>query len=159
MGERHPKRRKDKYNPYILSVEDGKNYISFEDGRGMSYYMEIAEELYVLMESFEKEDRHYLNERNRHIEHLQLTDEEIERRMIEPSKTLDEEIFRKMEKEQLYRALDLLPKIQRRRMMLYYFYDLTYEKIAEIEGCTVMPIKRSIDRGLKKIKKFFKNRG
>ena len=31
MDDRHPKRRKDKYNPYTLSLGDGKCYLSFKD--------------------------------------------------------------------------------------------------------------------------------
>ena len=34
MDDRHPKRRKDKYNPYTLSLVDGKCYLSFKDGQG-----------------------------------------------------------------------------------------------------------------------------
>ena len=32
MDERHPKRRKDKNNPYTLSIADGRFYLSFRDG-------------------------------------------------------------------------------------------------------------------------------
>jgi len=39
---------------------------------------------------------------------------------------------------------------------LYYFGEFTYEQIAAMEGCTIMPVKRSIDAGLEKLKKFLK---
>lgn len=48
-----------------------------------------------------------------------------------------------------------LPETQRRRLVRYYFYNLTYEQIAELERCTPMPIKRSIDRAVKKLRNFF----
>ena len=51
--------------------------------------------------------------------------------------------------ERLYHAIAALPETQRRRLVMYYFYDLTYEQIAELERCTPMPIKRSIDRAVK----------
>lgn len=31
MDAKHPKRKKDKQNPYTLSIENGKEYISFHD--------------------------------------------------------------------------------------------------------------------------------
>ena len=55
--------------------------------------------------------------------------------------------------ERLYHAISALPKKQRRRLVMYYFYDLTYEQIAMLEGCTSMPVKRSIDRAVKKLRK------
>ena len=42
---------------------------------------------------------------------------------------------------------------------MYYFGGLTYEEIAEKEHCTKMPVKRSIDAALEKIKKFLEMRG
>ena len=37
-------------------------------------------------------------------------------------------------------------------VFLYYFHDLTYEQIAKIEHCTIMPVKRSIDRAIIKLR-------
>lgn len=65
-------------------------------------------------------------------------------------------MFRRLRYEHLYRAIAELPEVQRRRLTLYYFGEFTYEQIAEMEGCTIMPVKRSIDAGLEKLKKFLK---
>lgn len=46
MDERHPKRRKDKNNPYTLSVVSGRFYLSFRDGMGVLHEMEIDGDLY-----------------------------------------------------------------------------------------------------------------
>ena len=156
MDDRHPKRRKDKYNPYTLSVKEGEYYISFEDGRGMSYCMEIAEELYVLMDSFELEDLSVMNEKERHIIQAEFSDETIGQDKLLQMDTVYDIVWDKICKEQLYQAIDKLPKVQRRRVMLYYFYGLTYEKIAEIEGCTVHSVFVALERAKEKIKKFLK---
>lgn len=37
--------------------------------------------------------------------------------------------------------------------LLYYFYDYTYEQIAQLDRCTKMPVKRSIDDAIKKLRK------
>ena len=50
-----------------------------------------------------------------------------------------------------------LPEVQRRRFRLYFDYGLTYEQIGKIEGCSKMPVKRSIDRAIEKIRLALKN--
>ncbi len=166
MEKRHPKRRKDKMNPYTLSVEDGKYYVSFEDGIGVSHHMEIAWELYALMDSFELEDLAMINESERHLVQCEMPMWMIEQKRnlwmgITTDRVLrecgmEELIYRKMLSEQLHIALDKLSKVQRRRIILYYFYDLTYEKIAEIEGCSVHSVFVGLERAKEKIKKFLK---
>lgn len=47
MDDRHPKRRKDKYNPYTLSMIDGKCYLSFRDGQGVPHRLELDVKLYM----------------------------------------------------------------------------------------------------------------
>ena len=34
MFEDYPNRKKDKYDPYILTIAEGHYYLSFKDGRG-----------------------------------------------------------------------------------------------------------------------------
>ena len=41
-------------------------------------------------------------------------------------------------------------------MILYYFQGMTYEQIAEMEGCTKRAVKFSVDIAVEKLKKFFK---
>ena len=57
----------------------------------------------------------------------------------------------------IHRAISELPEIQKRRLILYYFQGLTYEQIAEMEGCTKRAVKFSVDIAVEKLKKFFKN--
>ncbi len=159
MDEQHPKRRKDKYNPYTLTIEQGRYYLSFKDGQGVHHKLEIDRTLYTLMDAFELTDLSYLNEWDRHIEQSELSDTTLEHRMAEMPDSVEDVVWRKIRNENLRRELDKLPSVQRRRVILYFFYNLTYEEIAKIEGCTVMPVKRSIDRALEKIKKNFQNRG
>ena len=53
MDDRHPKRRKDKYNPYTLSMIDGKCYLSFRDGQGVPHRLELDVKLYAVFDRFE----------------------------------------------------------------------------------------------------------
>ena len=42
MDGKHPKRRKDKYNPYKLTEKEGKYFLSFRDWQGVLHEMEIG---------------------------------------------------------------------------------------------------------------------
>ena len=78
MDDRHPKRRKDKYNPYTLSMIDGKCYLSFRDGQGVPHRLELDVKLYAVFDRFELDDLSFLNEQERHLD-------QAERRAAEPS--------------------------------------------------------------------------
>lgn len=156
MDERHPKRRKDKNNPYTLSIASGRFYLSFRDGLGVLHEMEIGSDLYEMLNAFELEDLSYLNEWDRHIEQSELSEEMLEQRMRRTPCSVEETVYQAIQYEQLHQAIEHLPKTQRRRLILYYFYDFTYEKIAEIEGCSVHSVFVAIERAKEKIKFFLK---
>ena len=61
MKGNHPKRRKDKYNPYSIFELDGKYYIEFTDGQRKEHRMEISRKLYEAFDSFELDDLKHLN--------------------------------------------------------------------------------------------------
>lgn len=156
MDEKRPKRRKDKYNPYTLSQKEDKHYISFRDGQGVLRELQITKELFEVLNRFELDDLSILNEWDRHIEHFEQTEQSLNRRAFSKAESVEETVLRSIEYERLHRAITQLPETQRRRLLLYYFEGLTYEQIARMEGCTIMPVKRSIDSAIKKLKLFFK---
>lgn len=68
---------------------------------------------------------------------------------------VEEIVAQQAEADELYKAIAQLPEKQRRRLVLYYFGELTYEQIAEMEGCTKRAVKFSVDIAIKNLKKFF----
>ena len=46
--------------------------------------------------------------------------------------------------DKLHQAIAQLPEKQRRRLVLYYFGEFTYEQIAAMEGCKFQVIAKSI---------------
>lgn len=155
MGEKHPNRKKDKCNPYTLIISDGRYYLSFKDSRGELQSIEIDEVLYELFNRFELEDISYLNRLSRHIEHSELTEASLNNRAFCKPESIEEEVSRNMEYELLHRAIEKLPEVQRRRLLLYFFGEMTYEQIAAIEGCTKRAVKFSVDIAIEKLKKDF----
>jgi len=153
MDEKHPNRKKDKHNPYTLTIVNGRYYLSFKDGRGMLQTIEIDKVLYGLFNRFELEDISYLNKVSRHIEHSELTEATLNDRAFYKPETVEDAVSRSMEYELLHRAIAKLPEVQRRRLLLYFFGELTYEQIAELEGCTKRAVKFSVDIAIEKLKR------
>ena len=149
----HPKRRKDKYNPYKICENNGRYYLSFKDGQGVRHDMEIEKELFYMFNSFELDDLSILNEWDRHIEHFEQTEQSLNRRASNKAESVEEVVLHNIECEELYRAIAALTETQQRRLTLYYFRGLTYKRIAEMEGCSVSAVRGSISAAIENIKK------
>lgn len=149
----HPKRRKDKYNPYTICENDGRYYLSFKDGQGARHDMEVEKELFDVLNRFELDDLSILNEWDRHIEHFEQTEQSLNRRASYKAESVEEVVLRNIEYEQLHQAIATLTETQQRRLTLYYFRGLTYKRIAEMEGCSVSAVGGSICAAMENIKK------
>lgn len=156
MEGNHPKRRKDKYNPYVICEKDGRYYISFKDGQAILHKLEISKILYDIFDSFELDDLAYLNELDRHIEQSEVWESTLNTRVIQKTDSIEEVIFNKIQVERLHKAIKNLPEIQRRRVWMYYFEDMTYEQIARKENCSFQAVAKSIVAAEKRIKKILK---
>lgn len=154
MDGNHPKRRKDKYNPYTISEKNGTYLLSFRDGQGVLHNMKISKELFDAFDGFELDDLAILNEWDRHTEQSEQTEHTLDRRALHRLETIEEAVERSLTYQQLHSAIAMLPEIQRRRLMLYYFHDLTYEQIAEMEGCTFQAVAKSVTAAEKRLKKY-----
>ncbi len=154
MDER-PKRRKHRDNPYVLLKvnEKGLYKVSFKDGIGATRVVDVTKEVYEAFDEFELQDIKELNEYDRHIEHSEIYENNLEVRAMDKPVSLEEVIETKLLNEDLKRAINSLSDIQKRRIKMYYFEDKTLREIAEIEHCKIMSVKDSIDVGIKKIKK------
>lgn len=151
MGENHPKRKKDSLNPYTLSVENGKKYVLFSDSNGKKQKIEITDDIFCAFDRFELDDISYMNEVSRHYEQSELTEQTLYERAWQYTESLEDAAIQRVRNEQLHTAIQKLPDNQRRRLTQYYYCGLTYQQIADLEGCTVMPVKRSIDKALRKL--------
>jgi len=151
----------DNSSPYILRTEiiDGIThyFVSFKDGQAILRETEVSRPVYLEFCRFVKRERNLRRSDERHIEQSELTDESLYCRAACPPKAVDEMVFDSMRDERLRQAIAELPEIQRRRFVLYHEFGLTYEQIADMEGCTKMPVKRSVDRAGEKIREAIKN--
>lgn len=154
MKGKHPKRRKDKYNPYNIYEETGKYFINFRDGEGNLHSFEISKELYEAFNEFELEDISYLNVWDRHLEHSEVWDETLDEVIARGTETVEEIVIYKLQMQKLKQAIEQLPELQKRRVKLYYFEGKTFKQIAELENCKESSVFLSIKNALKNLKLF-----
>lgn len=153
-----PKRRKSKDNPYeILTAGMGTDhphyYLSFTDSSDIQQFMEINESLFQAFDRFELDDLSQMNKMDRHYERSEQTEISLHVRASKPQMALEETVLQKVEFEDLHRAIAKLTETQRRRLILHYFYDLRYTKIAKIEGCRLESVRKSVQAAVNKLKK------
>ena len=101
------------------------------------------------------------NERNqqrwdeRHTSKTALIGEPLYQNTLLFQKSIEDTIIEMLSSEKLRLMIQSLPQIQCRRLILYYEYGLTYMQIAEIEGCSFVAVKLSIDNAKNTIRKNF----
>lgn len=156
--DKRPKRRKDKDNPYELfsvgiDTPAAHYYIRFKDGQGAEHCLEIDKPLFDTLDTFELEDLSHMNKVDNHYERSELTEAALHERAFAVSPPIEAIVNLKLEREELHRAIQSLPEIQRRRLILYYFGEMTYEQIAEIEKCSYPAARRSVLSAIDNLKK------
>ena len=133
-------------------MESGTKYfISFTDGQGEYYDLDVSETLFIEFQQMERKNRNLEQSDERHREYSEIGDETLNRRARVTPKSVEEIVELKERMETVYREVSSLPEKPRRRFILYYEYGMTYAKIGELEGCTGSSIKCSIDAARRKI--------
>ena len=155
--DKHVSRNKDKYNPYTLEIKENNCYIlKFKDSRNKLQELIISKEVYDAFDSFELEDISQIHKIRKHIEYNEVYEETLYHRSITETETVEDKVSNKIISEEIKLAINELNEIQKRRLIKYYFYDKTYEEIANEEKCSKVAVKYSIDTAIKNISKKFK---
>ena len=147
---------------YTLRTEmrsDSKTayFISFTDGQGEFYDLEVSEAFYIEFRQMERKNRNLQQSDWRHQEASDLWDETLYKRAFRVPKSVEELIFDAEQRELLRKAISALPEIQRRRFLLYHEYDFNYRQIGEMEHCRPQSIMHSVTRAREKIKAVIEN--
>ena len=153
-----PKRRRDEDSPYEIytagiNTAHPRFYLFFKDGGGVKRWMEIDKALFGAFNEFELDDLSFFNEVDRHYEQSEVTEATLNRRAAKPQESVEETVSQRMEVDKLHQAIAKLPEKQRRRLVLYYFGEFTYEQIAAMEECKFQVIAKSIKTAEKNLKK------
>ena len=155
--DKRPKRRKDKDNPYTLeSIEnDNKYIIKFKDLKG-SHAVIVKKEIFDIFDSQEKYENRKHIEYSRHIEHIGLSENEINKKALYKQISIEDIIMSKLENEKLQQAIQKLPENQKRRLKKYYFDGKSQNKIAEEECVNIRAIQYTLQTALSNLKRLLK---
>ena len=158
MGQR-PKRRKHKDNPYTLNHIEEKNIyiITFKDSTGKLNNVEVTKKVFQAFDRFELDDLSELNEYDNHIEHSEIYENNINARAKDKPISIEDEIIKKSTFEELKKALEKLPEVQKRRIKKYYFDDKTEQEIADEENTSQQAVHIILERAKENLKKILKN--
>ena len=154
-----PKRRRDKDNPYTIfttgiNTATPHYYLSLQDSNNMERCVEIDKPLFDAFDRFELEDISFMHKVDKHYERTEQTEASLNKRAMKPQESVEEIVSQRIEVDRLHQAIAQLPEKQRRRLVLYYLGEFTYEQIAEMEGCKHPAVMKSISSALKKLKKY-----
>ena len=142
-----------------VECKNTKRYFaSFKDIEGIYQKIEVSESIYLVLLHFNRMVRNCQRWNERHSEKSELTEVTLYDRTFMKHKSVEQTIIDKMRDEQLWLAIRNLPHVQKRRLLLYYFNELTYTRIAKREGCSIQAVNYSIDIAKIKIKNFLRKR-
>ena len=117
--------------------------------------VEVTDELIECFDDFRKTRNNQKKSDERHIDFRGVEYAENEAIIVHSKKSIEEIIFEDEKKEQIHLALSSLTEIQRRRVILYYFDELTLFEIAEFENVYISAVERSIKKAEKNIVQYF----
>ncbi len=134
-------------------TEDGTQYfIGFKDGQGVFHELNVPYDFFMAFRRLELDNRKLENWDYRHREFNEVYEETLNRRALRLPKNVDEIIIEEEQTELLYKAINALPEIQKRRFLLYHEYDCNFYEIGEMEYCTPQAVRRSVILARERIK-------
>ena len=134
----------DYFKDYELEIELIQEslyfFMSFKDENGILRKTEVSYEVAKAMcVEFFRVERNMTRNDERHIDYWKNVEFKSSRKVY--CQDLEMKLIDKMELEQ---AIQSLPELQKRRLLLYYFQRLTYKEIAEMENRDVRAIWESV---------------
>ena len=87
---------------------------------------------------------------------LNIAEQSKDEKGLTPMEQYEEDLRKQELNEKVNRALSILTEKQRRRVLMRFVDEMTYEEIARLEKCDISSIVESIEGAIKKIRKKFK---
>ena len=118
--------------------------------------VEVPDEVALLLREYALLEEAYRIRTYRYQAFYSLEGHEgIERAALNRHPSPEEILEQQQTAESLYKALAMLPEKQRNRIYAHYFLGMSKADIAKAEGTDASSIRKSINRGLRQLKKFF----
>lgn len=154
-----PVRNKSKDNPYTLGFNNEKQIytVEFVDNKEVMHKVEISEKIYKAFDEFELEDVSQIHKYQRHIEHSEIYEDNLNARSIKTEISLEEQVENKIVREEIKKAIDSLSEIQRKRIKMYFFDGLTQQQIADLERTSLRAVQYTLNSAINNLKEILKN--
>ena len=138
----------------LISTDDGRFFAFFKDGEDKAQISELTEEIYQEMLKQARADEAYLRWNRRHMDDEADVDTLSDKNAGIHNRRMEDAVIAAVLVGEKSLARSVLTDSQWRRLYLRFRVGLTLNEIAVLEGCTKMPIKRSIEEAMEKMKKF-----
>lgn len=123
-------------------------------------FIEVPDTIAIELHSFENQDVAYRLHTSRNRAYYSLDrDDGLEREMLFVTPSSEDSFFREHLTCSLFSALRELPVAQARRVYAHYILGMNYMTIARIEGVNEGNVRKSIARGLRRLKKILQEFG
>ena len=117
---------------------------TLRDGQGVLHEVNVSYDFFMAFRRLELDNRKLENWDYRHREFNEVWNETLNRRALKLPKSVDELIIEEEQAELLYKAINALPDIQKRRFLLYHEYDYTFYEIGKMEHCRPQAVRCSV---------------
>lgn len=132
-------------------------YIKYKFVTGEKVYVEVVDiKIYEYhIENYWQEDwRERKNDKESSFEEIYSMYERCGLPQELQEQSSEDSYITRCQYEKLYKAINLLPKTQRRRIILKYFHNLTIKEIAELEKISPQTVKEGLSKAKSQIKKY-----
>ena len=129
--------------------------IIYKLANGKQVCIDVSIEVKELLEQTDRQTSSQRRQDRRHLDYVGSIDG-LENVQMPPQEDIADIVNRMDDCKRLYAAIGKLPELQRRRLLLYFFEELNFRQIAELEGVGISAVVRSIKRGLDSLSKILK---
>lgn len=157
--KRHSKIKREKIGTYIIfSNESGtRHIIAFKNVMGERKFVRVNSEISEEYQRQKREENSYNIKFCRYIEHSELSDYKLNERAIYKIPSAEDVLIEEEGKLKIIEKIWNLPSPQNRRVYMKLVEGYSLTKIAKIEKRAIPVIKRSVDRGIKNLRKNLEN--
>lgn len=157
--DKNPKRRKYGDNPYSLSKNESENLyiVSFKDISGIIQTIKVTKEVWEIFDEYERLDISIMNEFDRHTEHSEVYENNLEKRAKEKVFSMEDDFIQKATFEELKNSINKLEEPYKRRIKMYYFDDKNETEIAEFEHISQQAVSKSLHIAIENLRELLKN--
>ena len=126
----------------------------YKNAVGEIEHIEVSEEVYEALANTFRKEAHAEEMRDlRHVTKDGYVEGDTEDLLLFSEESLEDYVIRRLELENLRRAMKNLSDTQKERLQMYFFEGLSYRQIGERLGISHIAVRDSVELAIKKIRK------